>query len=91
MKPVQCLAFVVALCVAQSAAAEETPDPDISKAAKQVIASLLEYFSGEIAGLTQEIPDMLHYEPPVILPNGDILIRRKPAPLPPPEDGEIDL
>ena len=34
---------------------------------------------------------MLHYEPPVILPNGDILIRRKPATLPPPEDGEIDL
>jgi len=31
------------------------------------------------------------YETPEILPNGDILIRRKPQPLPPPRDGEIDL
>lgn len=31
------------------------------------------------------------YEMPEVLPNGDILIRRKPQPLPPPRDGEIDL
>lgn len=31
------------------------------------------------------------YEMPEILPNGDILIRRKPQPLPPPREGEIDL
>jgi hypothetical protein len=36
--------------------------------------------------------DIGNYQPPERLPNGDILIRRKPdRPLPPPAEGEIDL
>jgi hypothetical protein len=36
--------------------------------------------------------DIRNYQPPERLPNGDILIRRKPdLPLPPPAEGEIDL
>lgn len=31
------------------------------------------------------------YEMPEVMPNGDIIIRRKPAALPPPRDGEVDL
>ena len=36
--------------------------------------------------------DIGNYQPPERMPNGDILIRRKPdLPLPPPAEGEIDL
>jgi hypothetical protein len=36
--------------------------------------------------------DIGNYQPPELMPNGDILIRRKPGlPLPPPGAGEIDL
>ncbi|MGJ8603851.1 MAG: hypothetical protein ACSHXH_06950 [Marivita sp.] len=46
--------------------------------------------------LMEQVDDWSAFEPPVVLPNGDILLRRKPdsaAPdaLPAPEDGEIDL
>ncbi|MCL3883697.1 hypothetical protein [Marivita sp. GX14005] len=47
--------------------------------------------------LLREVEDWSAYEPPVRLPNGDILLRRKPDPAPAPEDlpapdaGEIDL
>ena len=47
-------------------------------------------------GLLEEVEDWSLYDPPVILPNGDILLKRKPdspSPdaLPAPDDGEIDL
>jgi hypothetical protein len=36
--------------------------------------------------------DIGNYQPPELMPNGDILIRRKPGlPQPPPAEGEIDL
>lgn len=36
--------------------------------------------------------DIGNYQPPELMPNGDILIRRKQGlPLPPPAEGEIDL
>ncbi|MFP7571607.1 hypothetical protein [Marivita sp. S2033] len=47
--------------------------------------------------LLQEVEDWSAYEPPIKLPNGDILLKRKPETAPPPEglpapdDGEIDL
>lgn len=46
--------------------------------------------------LMEQVDDWSAFEPPVVLPNGDILLRRKPDPaapdaLPAPEDGEIDL
>lgn len=46
--------------------------------------------------LMEQVEDWSAYEPPVVLPNGDILLKRKQdAPpldgLPPPEEGEIDL
>ena len=46
-----------------------------------------------LADLLGRIDDLSAYEAPELLPNGDILIRRKPesGPLPPPEDGEIDI
>ncbi|MFD1193271.1 hypothetical protein ACFQ3C_01135 [Seohaeicola saemankumensis] len=46
-----------------------------------------------MADLLRRIDDLSAYEAPELLPNGDIIIRRKPdsGPLPPPEDGEIDI
>mgnify|MGYP006950382242 CR=1 FL=1 len=46
--------------------------------------------------LLETVEDWSAYEPPVVLPNGDILLRRKPDmptpdALPAPEKGEIDL
>ncbi len=43
-------------------------------------------------GLLALVDDIGNYLPPERMPNGDILIRRKPGlPLPPPAEGEIDL
>ncbi len=47
-----------------------------------------------LAEMLTRIDDLRNYEPPEILPNGDIIIRRKPdAPVyePDPDTGEIDL
>lgn len=46
-----------------------------------------------MAELLGRIDDLSVYEAPELLPNGDIIIRRKPdaGPLPPPADGEIDI
>jgi hypothetical protein len=41
--------------------------------------------------LLRLVDDIGNYEAPVILENGDILIRRKPPVLGPPKDGEVDL
>lgn len=46
--------------------------------------------------LLEKVEDWSHYEPPEVLPNGDIILRRKPdAPAPDtldaPEAGEIDI
>ena len=49
-----------------------------------------------LQSLLDEVEDWSVYEPPVVLPNGDILLKRRPdapapAPRPLPEGGEIDL
>jgi len=44
--------------------------------------------------LLETVEDWTAYEAPEVLPNGDIILRRKqpkPTPLPPVEDGQIDL
>lgn len=37
-----------------------------------------EHMGPALRGLLEEVEDWSRYEPPVILPNGDILLRRKP-------------
>ena len=46
-----------------------------------------------LADLLGRVGDLSAYEAPELLPNGDIIIRRKPGagPLPPPAEGEIDI
>ncbi|WP_322893794.1 MULTISPECIES: AAA+ family ATPase [unclassified Yoonia] len=46
------------------------------------------------AAFLNRIDDIRHYSPPEFLPNGDIILRRKPdAPIwtPDPESGEVEL
>jgi hypothetical protein len=46
-----------------------------------------------MAALLNRVGDLSAYEAPALLPNGDIIIRRKPeaGPLPPPPENEIDI
>lgn len=60
--------------------------------------SFLEEMGPALRDLMAEVKDWSVYEPPVVLPNGDILIRRKPKAAPPLREGigvgpqgEVDL
>jgi hypothetical protein len=60
------------------------------------LRSFAEEMGPALRDLMAQVEDWSAYEPPVVLPNGDILLKRKEdaAPLdslPPPEEGEIDL
>ena len=58
-----------------------------------VMQEFLRDMGPAMAELLGRIDDLQVYEMPELLPNGDIIIRRKEdaGPLPPPEDGEIDI
>ena len=64
------------------------------------IEPALRSFAQEMGPALQDLMDTVQdwsaYEPPVVLPNGDILLKRKPDmptpdELPAPEKGEIDI
>ena len=102
------LILFATLITAIPAAGQETPDPlfDTLKNQLEVLTdearnSALGLF-GDLAPLLESLGatlgELTNYDPPVILPNGDILIRRKltaPAlPDPPPagvKEGSTDL
>ncbi len=60
------------------------------------IRSFAEEMGPALRDLMAQVEDWSAYEPPVVLPNGDILLKRKPDmptpdTLPAPEEGEIDI
>ena len=57
----------------------------------QTFSRFLRLFLPDYAEQFERLGTPDQYEAPEVLPNGDILIRRKPQPLPPPKEGEIDL
>ena len=77
------LALSLALAVAQPAAATEPETGSPGETAREGIELLVK----ALEELIQSIPQ---YEAPVILDNGDILIRRKWPPGKGPEDSEVD-
>lgn len=77
------LALSLALAVAQPAAATEPEAGGPAETAREGIELLVK----ALEELIQTIPQ---YEAPVILDNGDILIRRKWPPGTAPEDSEVD-
>lgn len=68
---------------------------DLKALTEEMGPQMLEFFSqmGPAFGeLMEDIEDWSAYEAPEVLPNGDIIIRRKPdAPVKENEDGTIDL
>jgi hypothetical protein len=73
---------------------EMEPALDEMGKALEEMQPMLDDLGPQLAELMKMIGDVRNYEAPVKLPNGDILIRRKPdAPLTPPPgpDGQIDL
>jgi hypothetical protein len=73
---------------------EMEPALDEMGKALEEMQPMLDDLGPKLAELMKMIGDVRNYEAPVKLPNGDILIRRKPdAPLPPPPGptGQIDL
>ena len=76
---------------------EIEPQLDEFEAMASEMGPLVEMLADEMGPgfleLTRQIDSFTHYEAPEILPNGDIILRRRPdAPdWVPPEEGEIDL
>jgi hypothetical protein len=60
----------------------------VQEGMKLLMQGLMDEIGPALGDLKDQIVDWSLYEAPVILPNGDILIRRKPSP---PSEGEIDL
>jgi hypothetical protein len=61
---------------------------------KPAMRDFVQNMGPALRDLMTEVEDWSVYEPPEILPNGDILIRRKPEAEPldsPADDGEVDL
>ena len=91
----------VALCLSLTQAAAQDGKSDrqegmdlLSEGTRLLLEGLMQEFEPALRELEGVIDDLNAYYPPEVLPNGDIIIRRK-VPLDPqaddPEDGEIDL
>ncbi len=100
------LALCCALAPSAGLAEEEDAPSMMERGAQQFLEGLLlemepafesmrgfmEQMGPALADLMEEIEDWSAYEPPEILPNGDIIIRRKPEDAPAPElQPQIDL
>lgn len=72
--------------------AQETEGRDLmAEALRLFMKGLMSELEPSLEDLNDLFQDLNAYHPPEILPNGDIIIRRRePLPLPE-EDGEVDL
>ncbi|MEM9709031.1 MAG: hypothetical protein AAF871_09575 [Pseudomonadota bacterium] len=92
------LCLILALTAAFPARAQ---DPDLERGMdllgqglELMLRGFLEELGPELQGLRDDLGAMGGYHPPEILPNGDILIRRRSPdgmPEPDPETGEVEL
>ncbi len=64
---------------------------ELSEAARRTIEEFVNLVGPMLTRLSRLIEDLPVYETPEILPNGDIIIRRKRAPLPSPDKGDDGL
>jgi hypothetical protein len=95
------LALTLALA-APAAAQDSAPAPDsdtgeglglMERGTRLFLEGLMREFGSAVDGLEEALRDLSAYHPPEVLPNGDILIRRR-TPLVPEdgdEDGPVDL
>ncbi len=87
------LFLTLALIASQPALAQEEQGRDLmSEALKLFMKGLMQEMDPAIEGFEGLLDDLSAYHPPEVLPNGDIIIRRK-EPLDPEvgEDGEVEL
>ncbi|MEB3418219.1 hypothetical protein ACFSDD_14920 [Salipiger marinus] len=64
---------------------------DLATEMGPALQGFLQQMGPALSGILDEVEDWSRYEPPVMLPNGDILIRRKPDAEPlDPEDAPND-
>ena len=87
------LSLVLLFSVAPPSFAEEDQGRDLmAEALRLFMRGLLEEMEPAVDGLEGLLDDLSAYHAPEVLPNGDIIIRRK-EPLKPEigEDGEVEL
>jgi hypothetical protein len=95
------LALVLTLALTAPATAQDgTPAPDadeglglMERGTRLLLEGLLREFGSAVEGLEDALRDLSAYHPPEVLPNGDILIRRRTPlePEAPDEGGPVDL
>lgn len=99
------LMFCLSLATVPGFAQEATPEPDgdiregfslLEEGTKLLLRGLMAEMEPALRELQDALQDLDAYHPPEVLPNGDIIIRRKihPAPEPGPEigpEGEVEL
>lgn len=84
--------MLISGAMALPAAADERPLSDgvdlLSQGTRMLMEGLMDELAPALDGLKQGLSRLEAYHPPEILPNGDIIIRRKaPAEVEPPADG----
>jgi len=82
------LALVLGLALVLSPTAEAQSRDD---SGMEMFTRFLRLMIPEHAELLKNLGTPEEYEMPEVLPNGDIIIRRKAPALRPPRDGEVDL
>ena len=98
--PLLLIACLAAPAQAQSSDVDEGVNL-LNEGARLLFRGLLDEVEPAMRDLAQQlqqlnwngitIQDLDDYEAPEVLPNGDIILRRKPTVLAPPSEGEIDL
>jgi len=83
--------MIIALSGALALPAQAEEPSMLDGLAAEMMTRLFNLLTEDIAELGADLPEIPGYHLPEILPNGDIIIRRKQDALPPPKDGEIDL
>jgi len=80
------LALGLALALTPTAQAQSRDDGGM-----EMFTRFLRLMIPEHADLLKNLGSPDEYEMPEVLPNGDIIIRRKAPAMPPPREGEVDL
>ena len=95
------LAFVIATAPVASLAEDAPADDEqgvlgeglslIDRGARMLLRGLMDEIEPALRDLGTTIDDLSAYHAPEIMPNGDIIIRRKVPLTPPPGEDEVDI